>query len=275
MIITKNFVLLNLPKTGSSFVRKIIKDIYDKRTSKNYFLKYGHKLKLIKPFYQEILLPHKHFKKGLVNYVDQHGIYSQIPKSFREKKIVSVVRNPYDRFLSLYGFKFWQYNSPLSKEFLMSNLPNYPDLSIDEFVDYTILVSKHAYFENINDIKIGVMSIQFIKFFFKEPDSVLENLTNEYLMDQNLFKKDMAPIFFLKQENLKEDLSIFLKKEGFTESELYYLQNHKEVNVTSYDHNKKSLMTEKVKKYVEEYEWFYIDALKINNVDYTLKNVEE
>lgn len=79
MIITKDIVFLNLPKTGSTFVRKTIKELYNKRIENNILLRIGLRLKLLKHPYRELILPNLLLKKGLTEYSDQHGHYTQIP----------------------------------------------------------------------------------------------------------------------------------------------------------------------------------------------------
>lgn len=269
MIVTDNFVLLNLPKTGSTFVRKIVKDIYDQRASNNSIYKIAVKLGIRKPYYKELILPNIKHKYGILNPPDQHGIYSQIPFNDRRKKIVSVVRNPYTRFISGYEFKSWQLRPALDKDIINEYLPNFPNLSIEEYVDYLKLVANNSFFKNENNIKIGSVSLQFIQFFFKEPNKVLNNLNENYLRSENFYMRDMADIQFLNQENLNYELANFLKVEGFSEKEVIYALNHKAINITeNKDKNRNKYFTNKVLNYIEEYESFYIRVLRNKGIVY-------
>jgi hypothetical protein len=269
MIISKDFVLINFPKSGSTFVRKVLKDIYDKRINDSLFLKYSIKLKLREPLYQELLMPNIKFKTGLMNNVDQHGIYSQIPKEHLNKEIFTVVRNPYERIISSFEFKFWQQRPALEEKVLKNHFPNFPNLSIDDFIDYLILVSRYSFTNEVNKLTVGFMSLQFIMFFFKEPKIIINQLNDNYLKSNSLYKNDMAQINFLRQENLNMELAYYLKKFDFTDKELEYITNHKQVNITKDKvDNRESLITEKVKNYVNEYEYLYLKILKDNNIDY-------
>lgn len=186
MIISNDFVLLNLPKTGSTYVRKVLKKIYNKRVRKK---------------------------------LNPHGIYDQIPLKHKNKKIVSVVRNPYERLLSGFEFGFWQENPAIEQIEIDKHFPNFPDLDINEYIDYLILVSELSYVEKPENLKIGPMSLQFIYFFFKNPTEVISNLNEDYIKSESEFLKEIAPIEFLKQETLNQDLHDFLLDNKFSKNE--------------------------------------------------------
>lgn len=271
MIITKRIVFLNFPKTGSSFVRTVIKEIYRRRINDNVFIRLGLKLKIIKPPIRELILPNILLKKGIADTLDQHGHYSQIPEKDKNKLIVSVVRNPYDRLLSLYEFRFWKKNPALDIKIIKNHLPNFPDLDLDEFVEYLKLVAKHSIFENKNNVKIGPMSLQLIQFFFRDPKNVLNKIDRDYLTSNKLFINDIAPIHFLKQENLNKDLGDFLLENKFSKEEVDFVLNFEKVNVTKKLYNDRSkLMTNNAIKYIEEYECFYIMVLKYFKINYNI-----
>ncbi|WP_179319479.1 sulfotransferase domain-containing protein [Winogradskyella helgolandensis] len=270
MIITKKFVLLNLPKTGSTFVRSVLKKIYKNRNKGNLFFKIAKKIKILKPPYKELILPNIKFKQGVVNHSDQHGVYSQIPEKDKNKTIVSVVRNPFDRLISTYEFQFWKGRPALEKNILELNFPNFPNLSIDEYIDYLILVGENSYENKPKNINIGLFSLQFIYFFFKEPKSVIKKINKEYLENETLFKEDLAEITFLKQESLSKDLIDFLIHQGFSKKELEFIHTQDKINVTENKTvNRSDLITPKVIDYIENYEQFYIKVLKSKGINYT------
>jgi len=81
MIITDDFVMLNFPKTGSSFAREALKRLYANRN-------------II-----ELMLP-KITEKRYRDRVDQHGTFRQIPLAHKNKPVLSITRNPLSRFQS-------------------------------------------------------------------------------------------------------------------------------------------------------------------------------
>lgn len=146
MLITKDFIVINNPKTGSSFVRKVLKKIYTQREQKYSWLK---KKSIAWQFIPEELIELK--IRPIVSTKlppNQHGAVSQIPEKYaKNKAIVSVVRNLYTKILSQYEFKWWQTNYHLfaNKELIDNTFPNFPNLSLEEYVDFKIINTNYKY----------------------------------------------------------------------------------------------------------------------------------
>ncbi len=77
---------------------------------------------------------------------------------------------------------------------------------------------------------IGNQSAEFIQFFFKDPDRVFAELSDNYLDSDKLY--DMAEITFLRQENLNDDLASFLYNFGYSNEEVQYVRLRDRINVT-------------------------------------------
>jgi hypothetical protein len=196
-------------------------------------------------------------------------VYIQIPEKDKKKTVVSVVRNPYDRLISTYEFAFWKESPALTKNDIEKHFPDFPNLSIDEFVDYLVLVGENSFENKPKNVKIGVFSLQFIYFYFKDPNSVIKKINREYIKSETLFEKDMAEVTFLKQESLNKDLINFLMQQGFNKRELDFIQLEHKVNETKNKiQDRSELMTPKVIEYIENYEEFYIKTLKTRGVNY-------
>lgn len=266
MIITKNLVILNLPKTGSSFVRKVVKDIYFNRRNKNILTRILYKFRLKSIGFKEILAEHTY----IPNYKDQHGCYDQIPDKDKNKKILSVVRNPFLRLESVYKYNWWAKNPPLEKDELYTHFPEFPNLSFERYLNLQLLVNENTK-EKYNipkNVKIGNQSIQFIRFFFKDHKRVLAQLNNEYIFN-GLYKDDMCNVTLLRNENLNEELVSFLSKNGFPKNELNFILNHKKVNVTKSDVSE-TFINKKLKLFVNENEWILIKILSDLGFDYNI-----
>ena len=264
MIITKKLVFINFPKTGSSFVRSVIKKIYESRNSKHTVSRCLRKIGFSKATYEELLMPHI----NVPEYKDQHGTYEQIPIKHKKKKIVSVVRNPYDRFLSLYKFRWWVKNPLLTQETLEQFSPNFPNLTIDEFVEYDKqLTDKFKKEYNISsEINIGGQTIEFIEMFFKNPTTVLENITNTYLKDES-YLQDLVKIQFLTQENLNADLADLLENNGYPKHEVSFAKQYSKVNVTQ-SSTPSIQLTENAIKYVKSTESVLFNILNKQGIKY-------
>jgi len=232
VLITNHFVVLNFPKTGSTFVREVIKEIYNQRLNKKLIDRFLIKLKIKdRELIEELLLPNY----GIANNKDrksQHGAYFQIPEIHRNKKIISILRNPYSRFESQYKFKAWARNVILDATDL-NKFPQFPDLTIEDYFEYQICIADNQkkIFGIPKGLNIGSQTIRFIYMFFKNPLEIFPKLTAEYFEKRN-YLQDIAEIEFLKQETLNDELALFLSKYDFSNDELNFVRNYKKVNVT-------------------------------------------
>lgn len=252
--------MLNFPRTGSTFAREVIKKIHSQRLVHSPFTKIMNKLNLKTPSLLELDLPNYQSPNPLTrNTKGQHGAYCQIPKAYLPKEIVTVMRNPYEIFLSTYQLGWWKKDFPLEKKTILENFPNFPILTMNEYVKLIQLSV-----EDKTGINIGAHTVQFIRIFFKNPDEVLSNISENYLQSDDLCIKDIAPdITILQQENLNEELAFFLAKHGYTKKETDFVRNHKRVNTSTYSvPDKNSLWTEEAINYVEESERFLFRILK-------------
>ncbi|RFN60047.1 sulfotransferase family 2 domain-containing protein [Marixanthomonas ophiurae] len=276
MLITKNFVMLNVPKTGTTFSRTVIKKVYNNKYGA-ILNKIGYKLKILKREIIELKLPNI---KMPTKSLDQHGVYSQIPTKYRNRPIVSVVRNPYSRFLSSYKFRSWANPTQLtvSKEIIKNKFPSFPNLNLDTYVDLSLEAEKTRLewikegVENIHDL--GPQTIQFVQFFFKNPEEAILKINEEYITS-GAYRKDMADIRFLQVENLKDDLYNLLSECGFTKKELAFVKEHKKMNVTkSKTKATNKEWTEKALQYVTYRERFLFLILKDFGIEYQKPNLD-
>jgi hypothetical protein len=125
--------MLNLPKTGSTFARTVIKEVYQPSLLKKILVK----LRLVPRDLMELRLPN--IKMPNQNF-DQHGTYDQIPKEYLNRTVFSIIRNPYSNFLSLYQFRSWANPEQLTvdKLILERDFPSFPELDIDSYADLLI-----------------------------------------------------------------------------------------------------------------------------------------
>ena len=239
MIITDSFIVLNYPKTGSTFVRTVLKNIHLNRLS--WLKRIAVKLKLSKLPIQELLLPNVKMPN---RNKDQHGCYAQIPKNFLDREVVSVIRNPYSRFLSTYEFKSWARYLVADKNTLVEKFPSFPELTIDEYCDLQDYSAKvraeksDILNKDISRLEIGSQTILFIQMFFKDPKAVMEKISDDYF-NSGEYNNDIGEIQFLRQEHLKEDLVNYLRNFDYTEEEITLVENFKRINVTKSDKSKR------------------------------------
>ena len=164
MIIADKFVMLNMPKTGSSFARKAIKQVYKNRRDSTWYGKYLGKLGMNAPGYSELFLKNK---RGALN---QHGHFFEVPPQYKNKVIVSVVRNPYQRAYSGYRFGFWK-QSCEEYPWVRDIFPTFPDLTFEEFLEMRRyeMEEKKEQFGIDPKLPVGYQTFRFIQMYFKNP----------------------------------------------------------------------------------------------------------
>jgi len=229
MIITDDLVMLNFPKTGSTFAREVFKRVYNERESRLHKLLV--KAGLANPCIQDLLLPQidEETRRGAKA---QHGTLRQIPAEHRHKPIVSIMRNPFSRYVSLYLFRWWEKVPLAGKSELLERFPHYPDLSFAEYYELEHLYGRKNRLRGIAPkIDVGLQSLQFILFFFPDPESVLKKIDDEYIA-KGRYREDMASIHFLHQENLNRELKEFLVGIGMNRQALAFIDSMGKVNET-------------------------------------------
>ena len=181
-------------------------------------------------------LPFQDFKLHNARYFgktprlkDQHVIVSQIPDRYRRLPIVSVARNPFDRYVSEYEFRYWIKFPTEPPETLVKTFPEFPDLTFSRFMDYQDY-SSQAYLPPGFTLpcEIGPQTLRFINMYFIDVDKTLTQLSDDYFFS-GAYKKDMAPVTFLRKESLNEDLYHFLLKHNFQENQLSHILTHERI----------------------------------------------
>jgi hypothetical protein len=221
--------MLNFPKTGSSFVRAALKKVHRYDTLSN---RIRRQLGLANvPPMVELILPviDREFPQGLRG---QHGTYRQIPEEHRHKTIASVIRNPFGRYVSVYLFGWWKKTLQTDERRLKKAFSRFPELSFQEYYEMMNLLGRENKLRDIiPKIELGVQTIQFIQFYFKEPETVLREIDHDYI-EQKQYLHDMAQVVFLHQEKLNKDLYEFLLGFGYPKEDIDFIQKEDKVNVT-------------------------------------------
>lgn len=225
MLLTDKFVYIHSPKTGGSFVTNRL-------------------FKLHEPM-GELPQPEETIETGVeTNWggiIDtakeglQHNTCREIPFGFRQKPMVSTIRNPYDRYVSGYMYGWWKRfpeKFAPDVEAVSKAFPNYPDLSFD---DYVRISNEFNPFSKIPtpyldpNRPIGQRTYETIKFFFKdEPETIFAKLTEDYIVS-GLYQQDMFPVRFLRMENLNRALYNFLVEVGYPEDRVQFILDSEKI----------------------------------------------
>src|SRR5690625_5832917 len=106
MLISDSFIMLNLPKTGTTFTIKVIKEAFGE-SNPSIITRLQWKLGLKQKKLNELKLPIiRDYRK---NKMDKHGIYDQITRQYlnSNREIVSIIRDRFKARISRYNFASW------------------------------------------------------------------------------------------------------------------------------------------------------------------------
>ncbi len=214
MIVTDRFVLLNYPRTGSTFVRDALKRIHAARDGavRRLVARTG----LLRRSLDELILPIDRTSSARrEGRRSQHGRYGQIPREHRGKVVVSVLRNPYDRAVSTFEHGFWRDHPPDDPERVRERYPSFPELSFDEYLRMTDELGR----DDVRDgaavpDDVGAHSLHFLRFYSRDPDALLRTLSNVPPIDT--LRDGLGDVRFLRFERLREELAGFLHEFGYT-----------------------------------------------------------
>jgi hypothetical protein len=263
MIITDKFVMINFPKTGTAFTRKILMDLHKNHSTRDKIL---FKLGLKKQeHFQNLLLPNIRTISERKDFMNEHGICDQIPEDHKSKPIASIKRDVFARYISIYNYEHWKKWPFLDLEIVREKFPKYPELGFEEFVRFLIEFNPLSYLPQINrKIPVGPLTSQYILFYFKNSFQVLKKMDAEYLSKKR-YLADRYKVHFLDQANLNKDLYDFLLQMGYEKNRIaYILDAPKTNNSTPKDKGVDDYFSEELKALVlkEESLLFELNAIE-------------
>ena len=196
MIGTNRFVFVHQPKTGGTFVTSVLWKL------------------------QSVLETEELKGEGFLFFRPKvkHGTCREIPGSHRDRPILGIVRNPYDRYVSQYEFKWWQRTEYL-RYFrrvpgFESRFPSYPDITFSEYLELVNEVfSESRRFDWNSDEGFGHQTAQFLDFYSGRPKRAYQMLVRV----PGSFQRARASLFdvhFLRTQGLNEGLYEFLVSKG-------------------------------------------------------------
>lgn len=206
-------MFIHFPKNGGTFVSKILRRIHDRKPPDdwrnrlyNRWLGGGHDAG-----YQELQ--------------PKHGTCNELPLDHHSKRLVSTIRDPFERYVSSYFFGWWkrypeQYGT--TADALNDRYPHYPDLRFDEFVQ-ACCEEFSSMFEPDTDCHDGVgwYSRNVLGYYFRNPASTCSAfLASPESPD---WKSGAYNVTFLHTEQLNEELHSFLLEVGYDAAEVSFI----------------------------------------------------
>lgn len=218
MILTDSFVMINVPRTGSTFIRTVLRHLHRPWSSRGYC---------------ELTLPiDRTWKAERLGRRSQHGRLGQIPPSHRHLPVVSVIRHPLDHAVSHYNHNDWWSTPPIDESLLRCQFPTWPQLSFAEYLDFEHKVCRPDVLKDSQcPAEVGNLTIHFLRFFARDPNATLAELTDASI-ESGAFASELPPIHWLRHECLVDDLSSFLSDMGYPNRQIDRVRRHRRVNIS-------------------------------------------
>lgn len=230
MILTDSFVVLNFPRTGSTFVRTVLHELGLSRWDPRRLL--GGSPPALRGL-RELLLPiDRTANAERLGRRSQHGRWGQIPASHRHLPVVSVVRHPLDLAVSHFLHDLWRTQPPADEATLRRRFPAWPDLAFGDFLDFQHEFARPDTLKGIRPPSgIGWTTAQFLRFYGRDPDALLAGATDARI-DSGELARELPPIRWLRHHRLTDDLVEFLGEMGCTRRQLERVRGHRRENVS-------------------------------------------
>ena len=231
MIITEKFIFAHLPKTGGTFIRNILMELYGIDKTNLPKKKIGTILKVMLSGYNR---KGTYGKMGILPH--QHTPCRFIPPWLRNRPIFSAMRNPFDYYVSQYEFGWWkkpEYHGYYKKQIpnFESLFPAYPDLSFKDYLKLDTLLWNPKGQKDFEDKKqLGPLTYFFVNFYFKRPKQVFKKIASEKsFISSGQYKKNLIPIHFIYTHELNQQLYQFLYDNEFPTEQIAFIKNRKKI----------------------------------------------
>jgi hypothetical protein len=222
MIFTDRFVYLHLPKTGGTFVTEMLQRLYCPHPS---LLR---RLANLAPWRdQRFRGPHG----VLIADRNKHGIRSEVPPIHRRKPVLATVRNPFDRYVSMYEFGWWRRPEWLPTYRRLPDFarrfPAFPTLTFDEYVRLESEAYADLTPERFADPHaVGLHTQDFVRQYCWDPRRVLERIQEGRAVD---WQTKLDGCRFLRTSDLNGDLHRFLADSGYPPDAIAFVLDHAKV----------------------------------------------
>jgi hypothetical protein len=214
VLFTDRFVYVHQPKTGGTFVTSMLLQLHGVEWNRLFHL-------------QSMVRRNIRRRTPLGTFVynnNKHGTCAEIPSSERDKRILATVRNPFDWYVSQHEFGWWK-----RKDFLpyYRAVPGF-DEDYAEFPDLAFEPWLRLMYAAFGGDGVGYASREFVRFYFREPDSVLPKIDAGYI-ESGRFRDDMFDVDFLHTERLNVELHDFLARVGYPSEQIEFVLEHERV----------------------------------------------
>lgn len=230
MLYTRDLIFLAFPKTGTSWVRSVIREVGtqvryrhsilpEALLSRNYFFE-----QMVVDFHAESAHHHGNRRRIHENHRLPWRLLVRL-KNKRDRLIVTVLRNPIERFESAFNYRHWESFGESRRLGVLKEFPSFPNWNRIDFYEYSCRHHEKEISAELNFIPriqgVGPLSWYFI-FFYASEDFIekMKQQTHDSIYEVlNLFITDVEPILFLDQRDLNGELASLLQSYGYIRDE--------------------------------------------------------
>ena len=218
MVATDRFVYVHQPKTGGTFVTKVLFELADELGTRE--------LKVRSP------------RTAFVRAKLKHGTCRDVPRRLRDRPVWTTVRNPYRQYVSEYAFGWWrrdEYRGHFRRRVrrFEARYPDYPDLAFADFLRlYHEAFGRTARSRRFDgDDGVGWLTERFVRYYGRRPRRLLRRLRPDdgpAALDGELFD-----VRYLRTGRLNADLHRALLDAGLDAERVAFVPGHERVLPTN------------------------------------------
>jgi len=271
MIITDKFIMIHFPKTGSTFAMQVLDKLHRNENSRlhNLLVRMGMRNQCS---YENLMLKQTEFVSQDNPPFHQHGRWEQIPEQYKSMPVVSIVREPVNRNISNYEFRWWAKHPVARPEEIYKRFPNFPDL---DFVEYLAYQNFNTHYRDTGVVipgDIGNQTVQFFQFFSRNPKKSFKMLNDHYIYD-DIYREDMPDLTLLKTETINRDLYEFLLANNYREQDIKFILKEERIRPRKTgrldDESRKNYLTEAIIEDIKLKERYLYKIYSDYGIDYT------
>ena len=221
--LTDRFVFVHLPKTGGSFVTRMLMDVYGvprapiprlSLTRLRWFLRRGNLS--LRPEYGPIRLGR-----------DPHLTSAELEPVRGGRPILGIVRNPFDWAVSAYKFGRTAPAKPKRRHRFGIDMHEAFRTQIKTFEDYLRFVWRKID-ERTSRNDLGPSTISLLHFYFRDWERLASSVDAGYFSGGG-YKKDMYDVRFLRTHRVNDDLADRLLEMGYRAEHVEPIRTHDRV----------------------------------------------
>lgn len=263
--------MINFPKTGSTFAMQVLDKLHRKKNNRlnRLLINLGMRNQ---DLYKNLMLIQTEFISQDNPPIHQHGRWEQIPEQYKYMPVVSIVREPVNRNISNYEFRWWAQHPVARLEEIYQQFPGFPALDFEEYLAYQNFNTRYRDTGVVIPGDIGNQTVQFFQFFSMNPKKSFKMLNDHYIYD-DVYRDDMPDLTLLKTEAINRDLYEFLLAKNYRKQDIAFILKENRIRPRKTgrldDESRKNYLTENIIKDIKHKERYLYKIYSDYGIDYT------